>query len=109
MTAPHEVVIRFGRLFDIRTSAGAYLVGISEVTVPFDNRQVAEEALAAITVTVRQVNDAGGEDYRQVIPGEVVTGLPFPRNPRAGNEGGPPGCGRGGPPVRTLTNAQTVR
>jgi len=68
----HEVVIRLGRRFDIRTSSGAYLAGISEITVPFADRESAEAAQREITVHVRPVHDAGGEDYRRVVPGEVV-------------------------------------
>ncbi len=71
MTA-HEVVIRFGRPFDISTSSGAYLAGISEITVPFADRESAEAAQREITVHVRPVHDAGGEDYRREVPGEVV-------------------------------------
>ena len=67
MTA-HEIVIRFGRRFDIRTSSGAYLAGISEITVPFADRESAEAAQREITVHVRPVHDAGGEDYRPWCP-----------------------------------------
>lgn len=68
----HEVVIRLGRPFDIRTSGGAFQAGVREITVPFGDRESAEAALREITVSVRLVHDAGGEDYRPVVTGEVV-------------------------------------
>jgi hypothetical protein len=78
----HEVVIRLGRPFDIQTAAeldargmrtgGAFLAGVREITIPFDDEDSAEEALLDIRVTVRRVHDAGGEDYRPVVAGEVV-------------------------------------
>lgn len=68
----HEVVIRFGRPFDIRTTGGAFLAGVREITVPFADRESAESAAAEISVSVRPVHDAGGEDYRPVVAGEVV-------------------------------------
>ena len=74
MTA-HELVIRFGRSFDIRTPRGAFLADVREVTVPFADRESAEAAQREITVSVRPVHDAGGEDYRPVVAGEVITEL----------------------------------
>lgn len=71
MTA-HEVVIRLGRPFDIRTNGGAFLAGVWEITVPFDDEDSAEDALLDVRVTVRRVHDAGGEDYRPVVAGEVM-------------------------------------
>ena len=35
-------------------------------------RESAEGALGEIQMSVRQVHDAGGEDYRPVVAGEVV-------------------------------------
>jgi hypothetical protein len=80
----HEIVIRLGRRFDIRTSSGAYLAGISEITIPFTDRESAEAAQREISVSVRPVHDAGGEDYRRVVPGEVV------REPAGIEPGGEP-------------------
>lgn len=76
MTA-HEVVIRFGRPFDVQfrgTHSGApfAFTTTSEITVPFTDRESAEAAQREITVHVRPVHDAGGEDYRTVVPGEVI-------------------------------------
>ena len=68
----HEVVIRLGRPFDIRTNGGAFLAGVREITVPFADRETAEAAQRELTVHVRPVHDAGGEDYRRVVPGEVI-------------------------------------
>jgi hypothetical protein len=68
----HEIVIRLGRPFDIQTGDGAFLAGVREITVPFGDRESAEAAQREITVHVRPVHDAGGEDYRQVVPGEVI-------------------------------------
>jgi hypothetical protein len=69
----HELVIRFGRSFDIRTGRGAFLADVREITVPFADRESAESAQREITVCVRPVHDAGGEDYRPVVAGEVIT------------------------------------
>jgi len=71
MTA-HELVIRFGRPFDIRTPDGWFLANVREVMVPFADRESAEAAQREITVCVRPVHDAGNEDYRPVVPGEVI-------------------------------------
>lgn len=68
----HEVVIRLGRPFDIHTNWGAFLADVREITVPFADRESAEAAQREITVSVRPVHDAGGEDYRPVVRGEVV-------------------------------------
>lgn len=72
MTA-HELVIRLGRPFDIQAGDGAFLAGVREITVPFGDRESAESAQREITVHVRPVHDAGGEDYHPVVAGEVVT------------------------------------
>jgi hypothetical protein len=69
--SPHEVVIRFGRSFDI-FMGGEYVSSGQEITIPFTDRETAEAAQRDITVHVRPVHDAGGEDYRPVVPGEVV-------------------------------------
>ena len=69
---PHEIVIRFGRPFDVHTQWGAFLVDVREIRVPFADRESAEAAQREITVTVRPVHDAGGEDYRPVVPGEAI-------------------------------------
>lgn len=66
----HEIVIRFGRPFDIRIRGE--FSSATEVTIPFDNQQSAESALREVTLSVRPVHDAGGEDYRPVVAGEVV-------------------------------------
>ena len=67
----HEVVIRFGRRFDIQLR-GEFR-DTTEVTIPFADRESAEAALREVEVSVRAVHDAGGEDYRPVVAGEVVT------------------------------------
>ena len=66
------MVIRFGRPFDVSTPGGAFLADVREITVPFADRDSAEAAQREITVCVRPVHDAGGEDYRPVIAGEVI-------------------------------------
>ena len=71
MTA-HELVIRLGRPFDIRTTGGAFLADVREITIPFADRESAEAAQREISVCVRPVHDAGSEDYRPVVAGEVV-------------------------------------
>jgi len=71
MPSPHEVVIRFGRPFDLQLRSSV-LAGVREITVPFADRDSAEAAQREITVSVRPVHDAGGEDYRPVVPGEVI-------------------------------------
>lgn len=68
----HEVVIRLGRPFDMQTDRGVFLTGVREITVPFADRESAEAALREIAVSVRPVHDAGGEDYRSMVVGEVV-------------------------------------
>lgn len=70
--ASHEVVIRLGRPFDIRTGDGEFITGVREITIPFANTASAEAALQEITMTVRRVHDAGGEDYRPIVAGEVL-------------------------------------
>lgn len=71
MTA-FEVVIRLGRPFDIQTGTGFFVAGVREITVTFNDRESAEAAQREIGVSVRQVHDAGGEEYRPVVAGEVV-------------------------------------
>ena len=71
----YEIVIRLGRPFDIHVTTvqgGAFLAGMREITVPFADRESAEAAQREITVHVRPVHDAGGEDYRPVVAGEVI-------------------------------------
>jgi hypothetical protein len=71
----HEFVIRFGRPFDAKVG-DRWIEGVREVTVPFtfDGQANAEAALREVRLSVRPVNDAGGEDYRPVVAGEVVRG-----------------------------------
>lgn len=76
MADSHEIVIRFGHPFDIRIR-GEFR-DTTEVTIPFNDRGSAEAALREVTLSVRAVNDAGGEDYRPVVAGEVIPG----RRPR---------------------------
>lgn len=85
MTA-HELVIRLGRPFDLQGDGGQFLAGVREITVPFGNRESAEAARREISVSVRPVHDAGGEDYRLVVPGEVV------RQPAEIEQGPRPSC-----------------
>jgi len=68
----YEIVIRFGRPFDIHTQWGAFLADVREIRVPFADRESAEAAQREITVHVRPVRVAGGEDCRPVVPGEVI-------------------------------------
>lgn len=68
----YEIVIRLGRPFDIHTPNGSFLASVREITVPFADRESAEGAQREITVHVRPVHDAGGEDYRPVVAGEVI-------------------------------------
>lgn len=68
----HEIAIRLGRPFDIHTPNGAFLADVREITVPFADRESAEAAQREIAVSVRPVHDAGGEDYRPVVAGEVI-------------------------------------
>lgn len=73
MTA-FEVVIRLGRPFDVHLGNGFFVTEVREITmtIPFGDRESAEAAQREIEVSVRQVRDAGGEDYRVVVPGDVV-------------------------------------
>ena len=82
MTA-HEVVIRFGRPFDVHLSNGFFVTDVREiaVTIPFADRESAEAALREVSLFVRAVHDAGGEDYRPVVAGEVI-GEPAGEIPR---------------------------
>jgi hypothetical protein len=77
----HEVVITLGRPFDITANTFS-VYDVREVRVPFADQQSAEAAAAEIVVSVRPVHDAGGEDYRPVVLGEVV------REPAAIEDGG---------------------
>lgn len=77
MTA-HELVIRFGRPLDIQADRGGpFRADVREVTIPFADRESAEAAQRELIVHVRQVRDAGGEDYRPVVVGEVVRDAPM--------------------------------
>jgi hypothetical protein len=68
-----EVVIRLGRPFDIQTGNGRIVSDVREITIAFPGgREFAEAALRDVQMSVRQVHDAGGEDYRVVVPGDVV-------------------------------------
>jgi hypothetical protein len=68
-----EVVIRLGRPFSVRLDGRDRFVTADEfVTVPFANREAAEGALRDVQMSVRPVHDVGGEDYRVVLPGDVV-------------------------------------
>jgi hypothetical protein len=67
-----ELVIRLGRPFDVQTGNRAFLAGVREITVAFADRESAEAALRDIQTSVRQVHDAGGEDYRPVVAGKLV-------------------------------------
>jgi len=68
-----EVVIRLGRAFSVRLDGRDRFITAAEfVTIPFANRETAEAALRDVQMSVRQVHDAGGEDYRVVVPGDVV-------------------------------------
>jgi hypothetical protein len=75
----HEVVIRFGRSFDIRIR-GEFR-DTTEITIPFADQGSAEAALREVTLSVRAVHDNGGEDYRPVVAGEVVDGPAVPELP----------------------------
>lgn len=72
----HEVVIRFGRPFAV--AIRGEFRDTTEITIPFADRESAFAAHREVTVTVRPVHDAGGEDYRPVVAGEVVTADPRP-------------------------------
>ncbi|HEX3388842.1 MAG TPA: hypothetical protein VHT94_07375 [Streptosporangiaceae bacterium] len=73
----HEVARRFGRPLSARISPEVpgtppgYFVTVSEVRIPFADQANAESAMTDIDIRVRPVHDAGGEDYRPVIRGEV--------------------------------------
>ena len=94
MTA-FEVVITLGRPFDVQirnhdnerryASFGESTIAI---TIPFADRASAEAAQREISVSVRQVRDAGGEDYRTVVAGEaLVAGHAFQAPPADWNWG----------------------
>jgi hypothetical protein len=73
-----EVVIRLGRPFDVEThvtagGTGRITSGVREITIPLTGgRESAEAALGEVQMSVRQVHDAGGEDYRPVVKGRVL-------------------------------------
>lgn len=69
MTA-HEVAICLGRPFDVQVR-GEFR-SVTEITIPFLDRESAEAAFREVEVSVRAVHDAGGEDYRPVVAGEVI-------------------------------------
>ena len=69
--AAHEIVIRLARPFDVQVG-GTFVNNVREITIPFGDQRSAEGAFAEIQVSVRRVHDAGGEDYRPVVAGEVV-------------------------------------
>jgi hypothetical protein len=66
----HELVIRLGRPFDIQIR-GEFR-DTTEITIPFADRESAEAAQREVSLFVRAVHDAGVEDYRPVVAGEVV-------------------------------------
>lgn len=67
----HEIVFRFRRPFSIQVD-GKWQHDVREVTVPFADQASAEAAAREISIEVRPVHDAGGEDYRPVVAGEMV-------------------------------------
>ena len=76
-----QVVIELGRKFDVQTGPPystqlPAFISTPVITIPFDDRESAEAAQREIRVYVRPVHDAGGEDYRPLIPGEVVRDFP---------------------------------
>lgn len=77
MTGSHEIVIRLGRPFDVQlrgehSGVPFAFTSTREITIPFADAASAEAALREITLSVRRVNDAGGENYRPVVAGEVL-------------------------------------
>lgn len=72
LVTSHELVIRLGRPFDVQTRDGTFLVDVTALTIPFDNREAAESALQDVQMYVRPVHAVAGENYRPVIKGEVV-------------------------------------
>lgn len=67
----HEYVIRFRHPFSV-TVDGKWQHNVREIAIPFADRMSAEAAGCEITTEVRPVHDAGGEDYRPVVAGEVI-------------------------------------
>jgi hypothetical protein len=82
--APHEIVIRLGRVFDVLIDdefkkPPRLWIGeedrfqkVTEIRIPFADQASADAALAEVSLSVRAVHDTGGEDYRPVAAGEVV-------------------------------------
>ena len=70
-----QIVIELGRKFDVEVN-GDYHTITPVITIPFGDRESAEGAQRDIHVWVREVHDAGGEDYRPVVPGEVIRESP---------------------------------
>lgn len=75
----HEVVIQLGRELDVQLREGpsgpkVFSANIREITLAFNDRESAEAAQRDITVHVRQVRDADGEDYHPVVASEVIEG-----------------------------------
>lgn len=67
----HEIVIRFRRPFSVVTD-GKWQHNVREVTVPFADAASAADAAREIAIEVRPVHDAGGEDYRPIVAGQVI-------------------------------------
>lgn len=82
MAGSWQVVVEFGRDFDIeiigrhKSGPPQYVRSPEGIAIPFNDRESAEAAQREIRVYVRPVHDAGGEDYRPVVPGEVVRDFP---------------------------------
>lgn len=82
----HEIVIRLGRPFDVliedefKTLPRLWIgeedgfQKVTEIRIPFADQASAEAALAEVSLSVRAVHDAGGEDYRPVVAGEIMRG-----------------------------------
>lgn len=81
MTA-YELVIKLGRPLDVDVSTspgkGYFSEGVREIRVPFLDRESAESAQRELQISVRPVHDAGGEDYRPVVQGEVIRSVVEP-------------------------------
>jgi len=75
----HEIVVRLGRPFDIKLQGVPFaFVSTREIAIPFADLESAEAALREVGMFVRPVHDAGGEDYRPVVAGEVIPADPRP-------------------------------
>lgn len=66
-----QIVITLSRPFDVEIN-GKYLSGVRTVKIPFATILEADDALTQMVTEVREVHDAGGEDYRPVVPGVVL-------------------------------------